>query len=107
MATEMRWHIARCLDCKPVLKQPFTNRLERDEWAETHKAATHHSIEYYAEGALHHAGACHCSLIHSVPEANRLNALSKLDDAIEATGQIAMIRRTEGQEDPLVQEPKS
>jgi hypothetical protein len=47
----------------------------------------------------HNAGRCEaCSVSHSVPEALRLNG----DEPQYGN----MIRRTEGQEDPLVQEPK-
>jgi hypothetical protein len=48
----------------------------------------------------HNSGECqNCGLKHTVPGAAELNGQSPPEYG-------AMIRRTEGQEDPLVQEPK-
>jgi hypothetical protein len=45
----------------------------------------------------HEAGECWCGLVHTVPGAARLNGIGNYSD---------MIRRTAGESDPLVKEPK-
>jgi hypothetical protein len=45
---EMGWFIATCEDCQPRLPQPFTDRSERDEWADKHRTATGHMVTIYA-----------------------------------------------------------
>lgn len=46
----------------------------------------------------HHAGNCWCNITHTVAGTRELNG--------EEPEYSAMIQRTTGQEDPLVQEPK-
>lgn len=53
------------------------------------------------EEQKHTAGDCWCGMIHTVRGAEELNG-----DTPPVTEYEAMIRRTSGQEDPLVQEPK-
>jgi hypothetical protein len=49
MSTEMNWYIATCEECTPRLPQPFTDRIERDEWADKHATATGHQVTRYAQ----------------------------------------------------------
>lgn len=43
-------YLANCLDCHPVLAQPFTSAAERDTWASAHSVATHHKVLIYDDG---------------------------------------------------------
>jgi hypothetical protein len=35
------WYLATCLDCVPILPQPFRDKAERDEWAGAHTTTGH------------------------------------------------------------------
>jgi hypothetical protein len=37
-------YLAICLDCQPILPQPFSDKVERDVWASTHEEATGHMV---------------------------------------------------------------
>lgn len=43
--SEQPWYLATCLDCEPVLAQPFRDSDERDTWAAAHAEATQHRVE--------------------------------------------------------------
>jgi len=38
------WYLAICLECEPVLPQPFGVEKERAEWVEAHWGGTGHAI---------------------------------------------------------------
>jgi hypothetical protein len=37
-------NLAICLDCRPVLPQPFSDKADRDAWASAHEKATGHKV---------------------------------------------------------------
>jgi hypothetical protein len=41
---QVTWYLATCVDCKPMLPQPFTERANRDEWASVHSDAVRHTV---------------------------------------------------------------
>jgi hypothetical protein len=42
------WYLATCLDCMPILPQPFRDKSERDEWAGAH-ATTGHRVRLHEQ----------------------------------------------------------
>jgi hypothetical protein len=42
------WYLATCVDCVPILPQPFRDRAERDEWAGAH-ATTGHRVRLHEQ----------------------------------------------------------
>jgi hypothetical protein len=45
----MIWYLATCLNCTPVLPQPFYSEDHRNGWAELHRIATKHIVVYDEE----------------------------------------------------------
>jgi len=41
------WYLATCMDCSPVLPQPFSHRHERGTWADAHVKATGHTVQLW------------------------------------------------------------
>ena len=46
----MIWYLAICLDCTPVLPQPFSIEQERDDWLDAHVAGTGHDVKAITQG---------------------------------------------------------
>jgi hypothetical protein len=43
------WYLAICLDCTPLLPQPFLQREAREEWATIHVIMTGHHVAYLTQ----------------------------------------------------------
>ena len=44
-----RWFLAVCLDCTPILPQPFLTPEARDQWAAIHRSGTGHRVSALEE----------------------------------------------------------
>jgi len=46
---EKTWYLATCLDCEPILPQPFRSEDERDWWAKGHRVTGHTVVNQTAK----------------------------------------------------------
>lgn len=40
------YYFSTCMDCEPILPQPFTSQFERESWTRKHVEGTGHKIHY-------------------------------------------------------------
>lgn len=45
------WHLATCIDCTPILPQPFRDEAQRNKWADTHETIGHTVVRQEATEA--------------------------------------------------------